>query len=57
MEKAIKHAALLFCMVLVVLLILFINNDIGILKANIEKNARASQQISTDWLVAKDTTT
>lgn len=30
--------------------------DIGVLRANIERDARASQKISDDWQVAKQTT-
>lgn len=57
MKKFFKCASAVFVgIVSIITLLLYFNNDIGITKLNIEKDARNSQKISDDWQVAKDTT-
>lgn len=56
MKKAIKYACVLACVVGIIILVLFFNNNIGIAKSNIEKDARNSQKISAGWQVSKAST-
>lgn len=56
MKKVFKCASVIVGIVSIIILLLYFNNDIGITKLNIEKDARNSQKISDDWQVAKDTT-
>lgn len=56
MKKVIKCASVFVGIVSIIILLLYFNNDIGITKLNIEKDARNSQKISDDWQVVKDTT-
>lgn len=56
MEKNFKYVGAMVAIVIISFLALYLNNDIGINKANIEKDARGSQRISNEWQVAKDTT-
>jgi len=56
MKRIFKYACVFVGIVSIIILLLYFNNDIGITKLNIEKDARNSQKISDDWQVAKDTT-
>jgi len=56
MEKVFKYVGVFVAVVMISFLVLYSNNDIGINKVNIEKDARSSQKISDDWQVVKDTT-
>lgn len=56
MKKVMKCTGAIVAIILIAVLVLYFNNDIGISKANIEKDARASQKITDDWQVAKETT-
>ena len=56
MEKMLKYAGVFVAFIIISVLALYLNNDIGINKANIEKDARKSQKISDNWQVVKDTT-
>ena len=56
MEKVFKYVGVFVAVVIISFLVLYSNNDIGINKVNIEKDARSSQKISDDWQVVKDTT-
>lgn len=54
MKKAMKYTWAIFAAILVAVLTLFLNNDIGISKADIEKDARTN--IAEDWQAAEATT-
>ncbi|MEG2290715.1 MAG: hypothetical protein RSA29_14745 [Clostridium sp.] len=55
MKKIIKLTGVVLAVILVSVLFLYFNNDIGISQSSIESDARKSQKIVKDWQVAKDT--
>ena len=55
MEKVLKCAGVFVSVVVISFLALYFNNDIGINKSNIEKDARISHKISDNWQVEKYT--
>lgn len=56
MKIVARFSSALLIFVLVAYCFLFFNNDIGIPKSTIEKDARNSQNIKDNWQVAKDIT-
>jgi hypothetical protein len=56
MNKRLKYVGIFVAAVIISFLALYFNNDIGICKEKIEKDARIGQKIPEDWQVAKDTT-
>ena len=56
MKSILKSLGVLVAGFIIILIILDYNSDIGIYKANIEKEARISQRIPTDWDVCKSET-
>lgn len=56
MKKLIKYLGSFIVVILIAVCFLYFNNDIGISKSNIEKDARYSHRIEATWNVAKDTT-
>lgn len=56
MKKLIKYLGSFMVAILVAVCFLYFNNDIGISRSNIEKDARYSHKIEATWNVAKDTT-
>jgi hypothetical protein len=56
MKKIMKYACVVFTVILLAILVLFFNNDIGVSGSNIEKDARVSQKIADDWQMAHETT-
>jgi hypothetical protein len=56
MKKITKYIGMFIAVILIAILVLYSSGDIGITKANIEKDARVSQKISDDWQGAKATT-
>ena len=56
MRKTLKCAGVLVGTVIIIIWVLYFNNDIGIAKSNIEEDARKSQKVSDDWEVVKYTT-
>lgn len=53
MKSILKYLGIFVAVFIIIFIILYFNNDIGIYKANIEKEARISQKIPTDWEVCK----
>ncbi len=56
MKKFMIPIIFVFVVIFMVTFTLYFTNHIGISKSRIEKDARASQAISEDWDVAKETT-
>lgn len=56
MKKLIKYLGSFILVILISVCFLYLNNDIGISRSNIEKDARYSHKIKDTWDVAKDTT-
>lgn len=56
MKKAFEYVSVVVIVIFILFSILYFNNDIGICKLNIEKDARISQKIDDSWQVAKSTT-
>lgn len=56
MKRVLKIIGIIFGVILLLFLFLWGNNDIGIRKRNIEKEARSGSKIDDDWRVAIDTT-
>lgn len=56
MKKELKYIGITVLIVFIIFVLLYFNNDIGITKSNIEKDARISHKIVNDWRVAKSTT-
>ena len=55
MKHVAKMAGVVFAGMLLLFSFLWFNNDIGVSKNFIEKDARGSSKIKDDWQVAKDT--
>lgn len=55
MKQAAKIAGVVLAVMLLLISFLWLNNDIGVSKISIEKDARGSSKIKDDWQVAKDT--
>jgi hypothetical protein len=56
MKKNLRFASIVAVVISALFLILYFNNNIGIYKSNIEKDARISQKIDDSWKVEKSTT-
>ncbi len=56
MKKIGKYFGIALIVMVIAICFLYFNNDIGISRTNIEKDARYSQKIEDNWQVAKDTT-
>ncbi|MGI6563652.1 MAG: hypothetical protein ACOX3Q_14030 [Clostridia bacterium] len=56
MKNTIKYIGAFIVVILIAVCFLYFNNNIGISKSNIEKDARYSHKIKDTWDVAKDTT-
>lgn len=56
MRNILKYVGGFAGVIVIILILLYFNNDIGTYKSNIEKDARVSQKIPTDWGVCKDAT-
>lgn len=54
MKQIYKNIFILGLFLIIIFLILFLNNDVGIRQSNLEKDARKSQKIDESWKVAKD---
>lgn len=55
MKQVAKKAGVVLAGILLLFSFLWFNNDIGVSKNSIEKDARSSSKIKDDWQVAKDT--
>lgn len=56
MKSILKYLGIFLGILMIMFVILYFNNDIGINKTNIEREALISQKIPTDWEVCKDET-
>lgn len=56
MKSILKYLGIFLGLLMIMFVILYFNNDIGINKTNIEREALISQKIPTDWEVCKDET-
>lgn len=56
MKKIYKYTGIIAVAIVILFLALYVNNDLGVSKSNIEKDARSSQKINDNWKVAKATT-
>ena len=56
MKSILKYLGIFVGILMIMFVILYFNNDIGINKTNIEREALISQKIPTDWEVCKDET-
>ncbi len=56
MKKIYKCTGIIAVAIVILFLALYVNNDLGVSKSNIEKDARSSQKINDNWKVAKATT-
>lgn len=56
MKSILKYLGIFVGILMIMFVVLYFNNDIGINKINIEKEALISQKIPTDWEVCKDET-
>lgn len=56
MKKSLRYVGTIAVILSILFLILYYDNDIGITKSNIEKDARISQKIDDSWKVEKSTT-
>lgn len=53
MKSILKYFGIFALVFIIIMTILYLNNDIGVYKENIEKEARVSQEIPDDWEVCK----
>ncbi|MBC8590048.1 hypothetical protein [Wansuia hejianensis] len=56
MKTTFKYIGVAMIVIFVVVCILYLNNDIGTSKSNIEKDARMAHKIDDSWQVSKSTT-
>ncbi|WP_066714503.1 hypothetical protein [Clostridium sp. Marseille-P299] len=56
MKNKKSYIVLLIIIILLILVTIFVSERCGVSTSKLEQDARKSQRISADWLVAKDTT-
>lgn len=54
MKRVLKDACAIGISLIIIFLVFFLNNDVGIHQSKVEKDARKSQKIAQSWEVAKD---